>query len=74
MEKYKPIISQKYFKKSILKSIFQILFYFVFSKYFLKVFYFCIFKILSKSILFGILKILFQGILPNTGRTDACDN
>ena len=42
------IIVQKYF---ILKSILKILFYFVFSKYFVRVFYFCNFKILFQSIL-----------------------
>ena len=54
------------FLKSIFKSILKILFYFVFSKYFLKVFYFVIFKILLKSILFCIFKILLKSILPST--------
>ena len=50
------IIVQKYF---ILKSILKILFYFVFSKYFVAVFYFCNFKILFQSILHITGQMLF---------------
>ena len=52
------IIVQKYF---ILKSFLKILFYFVFSKYFVGVFYFCNFKILFKVFCTSLLEGWGQG-------------